>query len=161
MADTATSDHDANSEPDATTEPDATAEANPFAGMDPETAANPQPMFKVLRETMPVMPVEGVGVVLSGRAEIDEAFRDPETFSSNMSAVDLKNIRPLIPLQIDPPEHKKYRKILDPIFAPRQMALLEAPRHATRERPDRRVHRPGRGRLRRASSRSRSRRRCS
>ncbi len=31
----------------------------------------------------------------------------------------------MIPLQIDPPEHKKYRKILDPIFAPRQMALLE------------------------------------
>ena len=102
-------------------------DAGPFAGMDAETAANPQPMFKVLRESMPVMPVEGVGVVLSGRAEIDDAFRDPETFSSNMSAVDLKNIRPLIPLQIDPPDHKKYRKILDPIFAPRQMALLEAP----------------------------------
>jgi cytochrome P450 len=76
---------------------------------------------------MPVMPVEGVGVVLTGRAEIDEAFRDPTTFSSNMSAIDLKNVRPLIPLQIDPPDHKKYRKILDPIFAPRQMALLEVP----------------------------------
>ena len=73
------------------------------------------------------MPVEGVGVVLTGRAEIDEAFRDPETFSSNMSAIDLKNVRPLIPLQIDPPDHKKYRKILDPILAPRQMALLEEP----------------------------------
>ena len=23
---------------------------------------------------------------------------------------------PMIPLQIDPPEHKKYRKLLDPIF---------------------------------------------
>ena len=145
----------------ASTSPQEASEPSPFAGMDPETAANPQPMFKALRETMPVMPVEGVGVVLTGRAEIDDAFRDPEIFSSNMSAVDLKNIRPLIPLQIDPPEHKKYRKILDPIFAPRQMALLEAARDATRERPDRRVHRPRRGRLRRASSRSRSRRRCS
>ena len=102
-------------------------DGNPFAGMDPETAANPQPMFKALRESMPVMPVEGVGVVLTGRAEIDDAFRDPATFSSNMSAIDLKNVRPLIPLQIDPPDHKKYRKILDPIFAPRQMALLEVP----------------------------------
>jgi cytochrome P450 len=46
-------------------------------------------------------------------------------FSSNMDAVDLKNIRPMIPLQIDPPDHKKYRKLLDPIFAPRRMALLE------------------------------------
>jgi cytochrome P450 len=103
------------------------ADASPFAGMDAETAANPQPMFKALRESMPVMRVEGVGVVLTGRAEIDDAFRDPETFSSNMSAIDLKNIRPLIPLQIDPPDHKNYRKILDPIFAPRKMALLEAP----------------------------------
>jgi cytochrome P450 len=106
---------------------DAAEETSPFAGMDPETAANPQPMFKALRESMPVMPVDGVGVVLTGKTEIDEAFRDPDTFSSNMSAVDLKNIRPLIPLQIDPPDHKNYRKILDPIFAPRKMALLEEP----------------------------------
>ena len=124
------------------------SDANPFAAMDPEMAANPQPMFKALRESMPVMPVEGVGVVLSGRAEIDEAFRDPETFSSNMSAVDLKNVRPLIPLQIDPPDHKKYRKMLDPIFAPRQMALLEEPVTAARERPDRRLRRSRRSRLR-------------
>ena len=100
---------------------------SPFAAMDPEMAANPQPVFAALRDSMPVMPVEGVGVVVSRRAEIEEIFRDPGTFSSNMSAVDLKNIRPLIPLQIDPPEHKKYRKILDPIFAPREMALLAEP----------------------------------
>jgi cytochrome P450 len=98
---------------------------SPFAAMDPEMAANPQPMFKMLRDSMPVMPVEGVGVVLTRRAEVDEAFRHPEVFSSNVDAVDLKNIRPLIPLQIDPPDHKKYRKLLDPIFAPRQVALLE------------------------------------
>src|SRR5260221_5733648 len=113
--------------PPAAADTPADDDSNPFAGMDPETAANPQPMFKALRESLPVMPVEGVGVVLTGRAEIDDAFRDPETFSSNISAIDLKNVRPLIPLQIDPPDHKKYRKILDPIFAPRQMALLEAP----------------------------------
>src|SRR4051794_22879474 len=95
--------------------------------MDPETSANPQPMFKMLRDEMPVMSVEGVGVVLARRAEIEECFRDPATYTSNMSAVDLKNARPLIPLQIDPPEHKKYRKFLDPLFAPKQMAQLEEP----------------------------------
>ena len=41
--------------------------------------------------------------------------------------MDLKNVRPLIPLQIDPPEHKKFRKLLDPIFAPREVARLEEP----------------------------------
>ena len=42
-----------------------------------------------------------------------------------MDAVDLKNKRPMIPLQIDPPDHKKFRKLLDPIFAPRKMAAMD------------------------------------
>jgi cytochrome P450 len=102
-------------------------DGGPFAAMDPEMTANPQALFKMLRDTTPVMEVDGTGVVLTRRADIDEAFRHPEVFSSNFDAVDLGNIRPLIPLQIDPPDHKKYRKLLDPIFAPRQMALLEEP----------------------------------
>jgi cytochrome P450 len=100
---------------------------SPFDMVDPESARHPQPMYKMLREAEPVMRVEGVGVIVTRRADVEEVFRDPEVFSSNMDAVDLQNVRPLIPLQIDPPEHKKYRKILDPLFAPKQMALLEAP----------------------------------
>jgi cytochrome P450 len=100
---------------------------SPFSAMDPETARHPQPSYKMLRDLMPVMRMDGAGVLLSRRADIDEAFRHPEVFSSNMSAVDLKNVRPLIPLQIDPPEHKKFRKLLDPLFAPKQMKPLEAP----------------------------------
>lgn len=98
---------------------------SPMAGMDAEMAANPQLLFKTLREHTPVMRVEGLGVVLSRRAEIEQALRDPELFSSNMSAVDLKNRRPLIPLQIDPPEHIKFRRLLDPIFSPRRVAEME------------------------------------
>lgn len=101
------------------------ASENPFSSMDPEMAANPQPVFKMLRESMPVLPVEGVGVALCRKVDIDAALRRPEIFSSNGYAVDLGNIRPLIPLQIDPPDQKKYRRLLDPIFAPRQVALLE------------------------------------
>jgi cytochrome P450 len=101
------------------------AEQSPFAAMDPETAAHPQPMYKMLRDSEPVMAVDGVGVVITRKAEAEEVFRHPEVFSSNADALDLKNPRPLIPLQIDPPEHKKFRKLLDPIFAPRQMALIE------------------------------------
>jgi len=108
------------------TDGSAGGDENPFSAMDPAMAAAPQEMYGLMRE-MPAMPVEGVGVILSGRAEIDAAFRDPTTFSSDMSAVDLKNKRPLIPLQIDPPRHKDYRKILDPIFAPRAVAPLEEP----------------------------------
>ncbi|MGD0880546.1 MAG: cytochrome P450 [Acidimicrobiales bacterium] len=98
---------------------------DPFAAMDPESAAHPQPMFKMLRESMPVIPVEGRGVALTRKVDVDEVFRHPEIFSSNADAVDLQNVRPLIPLQIDPPDHKKFRKLLDPIFAPREVAKLE------------------------------------
>jgi cytochrome P450 len=52
-------------------------------------------------------------------------LRDPDLFSSSTSAHDLKAKRPLIPLQIDPPDHRKYRKLLDPLFAPARMKLLE------------------------------------
>jgi len=33
--------------------------------------------------------------------------------------------RPLIPLMLDGDDHTKYRKLLDPLFAPKQIALLE------------------------------------
>jgi cytochrome P450 len=105
-------------------EPTAAGDEDPFAAMDPEMAAHPQPMFKMLRDEMPVMPVDN-GVVVSRKVDVDTVLRDPATFSSNVDAVDLSNIRPLIPLQIDPPDHKKFRKLLDPIFAPREVAKLE------------------------------------
>jgi cytochrome P450 len=97
--------------------------ASPFDGAS-DMAANPQPIFKALRDDSPVLALEG-SLVLSRKSDIDEALRHPEMFTSNMSAVDLKNVRPLIPLQIDPPDHKKYRKLLDPIFAPRFMTAME------------------------------------
>jgi cytochrome P450 len=113
-------------EMETTTEADGGGE-NPLSGMDPEMARNPQPVFKMMREE-PVMSMDlpsGKGILLSRKAEIDEALRHPEIFSSNMDAVDLKNKRPMIPLQIDPPDQRKYRKLLDPIFSPRKMTAMD------------------------------------
>jgi cytochrome P450 len=95
--------------------------------MNPELARNPQPMYSMLRESSPVLRLDGVGVIVSSRAGVDEVLRHPDLFSSSMSAHDLKTKRPLIPLQIDPPDHRKYRKILDPLFAPQRMKLIEEP----------------------------------
>jgi cytochrome P450 len=95
--------------------------------MHSELALNPQPTYRMLQEGSPVLRVDGVGVIVSSRAAVDEVLRDPDAFSSNMDATDLKTRRPLIPLQIDPPAHRTYRKLLDPLFAPQRMAQLEAP----------------------------------
>jgi cytochrome P450 len=92
-----------------------------------DTASDPQAAYRAMREAAPVLPLDDSMVVVCRRTDIEEAFRRPDVFSSGMAAVDLQNVRPLIPLQIDPPDHKKFRKILDPLFAPRRMAELEAP----------------------------------
>src|ERR1700741_4419612 len=86
--------------------------------------AEPQPMYKALRESNPVF-LSPSAVVLSRLADIEMTLKHTELFSSCMDAVDLGNIRPLIPLQIDPPEHAKHRRILDPLFTPREMARGE------------------------------------
>jgi len=93
--------------------------------MGPEVSADPRPMYQALRDATPVLRLDGGMVIVSTRATVEEVFRSPDVFSSNMSAADLGNIRPLIPLQIDPPDHVLYRRLLDPLFAPRQMAKLE------------------------------------
>ena len=93
--------------------------------MNPEVARNPQPIFSMLQMATPVFRLDGVGIIVSSRAAVEEVLRNPELFSSSVNAHDMKTKRPLIPLQIDPPDHKKYRKILDPVFAPQRMKLLE------------------------------------
>ena len=93
---------------------------------DLEALAHPQPMFKLLRDAAPVVSMEEMGMMIVGNeAEVREVLHHPEIFSSGVDAVAIGQVRPLIPLQIDPPEHKKFRKLLDPIFAPKQVALLE------------------------------------
>ena len=52
---------------------------------------------------------------------------DPTVFSSGMDTGQTGADRPLIPLQIDPPRHREYRKILDPLFSPQRMKEMEGP----------------------------------
>lgn len=99
-------------------------EAEEFVDQASMGLADPQPMYKALRESAPVFR-SPQAVVLSRLADIEMALKRTDLFSSNMDAVDLGNLRPLIPLQIDPPDHAKYRRILDPLFTPREMARRE------------------------------------
>jgi cytochrome P450 len=93
--------------------------------MNPEVARNPQPIYSMLQESSPVFRLDGVGIIVTSRSGVDEVLRNPVVFSSGVSAHDLKTKRPLIPLQVDPPDHRKYRKILDFLFSPQRMKLLE------------------------------------
>jgi cytochrome P450 len=94
---------------------------------DPEALAHPQPMFKLLRDAGPAIDMgEEIGmVIVGGDTEVRHVLQHPDVFSSGIDAVAIGQVRPLIPLQIDPPHHRNYRKLLDPIFAPKQVAKLE------------------------------------
>lgn len=55
-------------------------------------------------------------------------LRHPEVFTSTTSTPfprDPDNYFPMIPLEIDPPDHRKYRAILDPLFSPQAITRLE------------------------------------
>jgi cytochrome P450 len=95
--------------------------------MTPELARQPQPIFRDLVAGAPAMRIDGIGVIACARSAVDEVLRRPEVFSSDTDAQDLQTRRPLIPLQIDPPAQRKYRKILDPLFAPKRMQALIDP----------------------------------
>ena len=71
--------------------------------------------------------------------------KHPEMFSSK-EVVGIGG-KPLIPLQVDPPEHAKYRRLLDPEFSPKKMAAIEPDARTAREPDHRRVRRPRRLRL--------------
>ncbi|MDO8389740.1 MAG: cytochrome P450 [Actinomycetota bacterium] len=53
------------------------------------------------------------------------AHQHPEVFSSAKAFDSLGSPVPLIPIAIDPPQQIRYRRILDPMFAPRVVTPLE------------------------------------
>ncbi len=97
-----------------------------FEHMEGATYRDPQQSYSSMRDSAPAQRA-GQAVVAVSRAAVDEVFRHPEIYSSRNAPGFLGNVRPLIPLEVDPPDHKKFRKIMDPIFAPSRMQRLAEP----------------------------------
>lgn len=98
--------------------------ANPYDGA---VARDPHPFYSALRTHCPIASMEGMeGThIISRYEDVRFALQHPEIFSSEFEAVDIGQDRPLIPLQIDPPDHAKYRKVMDPHLAMRHMTPME------------------------------------
>ena len=65
--------------------------------------------------------------VLTRAADIRRALQDHTLFSSKNKTARAKGREwGLIPLEVDPPEHGKYRALMNPLFSPARMAALEA-----------------------------------
>ena len=84
----------------------------------PETANTPFPAYRQVREQCPVARVDGFDgtptVYLSRYEDVMWAMRHPEFFSSAPEAVNIGQDQPLIPLQVDPPDHAQYRRAARP-----------------------------------------------
>jgi len=81
---------------------------------------NPQPQYRALLMEEGLAEAGGGMLQSYSRANAEFVLRHHELFSSQ-NGTPLGNVRPLIPLHIDPPRHANYRKLLDPLFAPKRM----------------------------------------
>jgi len=63
--------------------------------------------------------------VLSSAEAVRFAHRHPDIFSSAAAFSGAGIPIPLIPVAVDPPDHLKYRRVLDPMFAPRVINSIE------------------------------------
>jgi cytochrome P450 len=90
-------------------------------------ADDPHPVYREMHGRCPVGRENGLfgpSATLSRYDDVLWALKHPEVFSSK-DVVKIGNDVPLIPLSIDPPEHAKYRRLLDPQFSPKRMSELE------------------------------------
>ncbi len=62
---------------------------------------------------------------LTGAGEVNFAYSHAEIFSSAKAFESLGSPIPLVPIAIDPPEHVRYRRVLDPMLAPRVINAME------------------------------------
>ena len=102
----------------------------------PEHSADPVASYRRLREEAPIAWTDAQGgfFVLSDYPSVFEAARDDAVFSSARSddgGTGLNNVIPKaptrlhIPVELDPPEHRAYRKVLNPVTSPAAIAEVQ------------------------------------
>jgi cytochrome P450 len=79
--------------------------------------------WQALRDAGPVVVMNGA-YYLTRRDDVLRALRDPALFSSKKAFDILGSPLPLVPIAYDPPEHTRFRHILQPFFAPNVLAGL-------------------------------------
>ncbi len=115
--------------------------ACPFANLlDPDTYSKGTPRADIIKasENGPVQwlqdPITGVPYwLISGRDEVDYIAKKPAVFSSAERTVfiaeyaqeDIDNIHSNLTINMDPPKHLRYRKLIRNVFTPRAIASYE------------------------------------
>jgi len=101
-----------------------------------EHSADPVGSYRALRSQCPVAwtAAHGGYWVMSGYDSVFEAARDDETFSSERNSYGGEGLSVVIPktpmhhhipIEIDPPEFRKYRRLINPIASPKAVAEIQ------------------------------------
>lgn len=77
--------------------------------------------WRTLRDAGPVVFMNG-SYYLTRREDVLSALRNPGVFSSRLLQPPT-NPLPVLPLSFDPPEHTRYRRILQPYFSPNALGV--------------------------------------
>lgn len=102
-----------------------------FDQHDPQFVKDPESVFGPIREDQPLLHSDLYGGfwLLTRYDDVAAAALDQESFSSAVAGTTLipptqPRTDPLLPLELDPPEHTRYRALVNPVFAkPRIDAL--------------------------------------
>jgi cytochrome P450 len=101
-----------------------------FHYLNPEWQQDPHALYDRIRRKCPVARSDRYGGfwILSTYTDVLRAYQEPDLFSSWPNAIpaaSLGNARPVIPVEIDPPDHTRYRQILSPLFTVQRVRALE------------------------------------
>jgi cytochrome P450 len=98
-----------------------------FDHLSPRYAADPLTVYREMRSRCPVAWTDAHDGfwVTSTHADVFAASRDDETFSSkNGVVIPSESGLHLLPIEVDPPELRPYRRAMNPAFNPRAVARL-------------------------------------
>lgn len=91
---------------------------------DPELSSDPHTVYR-RNQAQGSTTRLGPLLMVNARDVVITALHQPQALSSGMASARLGNTRPLIPMQIDPPDHAAYRRMLDPLFSRKALSGLE------------------------------------
>jgi cytochrome P450 len=78
--------------------------------------------YSFLREAGPVLRTAFGAYLITSSEAAEFALKNPGTFSSQRAFDLVGSPLPLVPIAFDPPEHTRYRHVLQPFFSPRGVA---------------------------------------
>lgn len=102
-----------------------------FSTSDPVFASDPAPLWARLRQDCPVARSDSHGGfwALSRYADVRKAALDWRTFTSSVVGVTAipqitPRTVPMLPIELDPPQHSRYRQLVAPVFSAERVAAI-------------------------------------